>query len=50
MIAVVENSLGTFKMKFYPNLAPKHVEHFKSSSVKAYNGPPSPGFPGESVQ
>jgi peptidyl-prolyl cis-trans isomerase B (cyclophilin B) len=28
-IAVVETSYGTFKIKFYPNVAPKHVEHFK---------------------
>jgi peptidyl-prolyl cis-trans isomerase B (cyclophilin B) len=38
-IAVVETSLGTFKMKFYPNMAPKHVEHFKKLVREGfYNG------------
>jgi peptidyl-prolyl cis-trans isomerase B (cyclophilin B) len=38
-IAVVETNLGTFKMKFYPNVAPKHVEHFKKLVREGfYNG------------
>jgi cyclophilin family peptidyl-prolyl cis-trans isomerase len=38
-IAVVETNYGTFKIKFYPNMAPKHVEHFKKLVREGfYNG------------
>jgi peptidyl-prolyl cis-trans isomerase B (cyclophilin B) len=38
-IAVVETNYGTFKIKFYPNVAPKHVEHFKKLVREGfYNG------------
>jgi len=38
-IAVVETNYGTFKIKFYANVAPKHVEHFKQLvREKFYDG------------
>jgi peptidyl-prolyl cis-trans isomerase B (cyclophilin B) len=38
-IAVVETNYGTFKIKFYPMVAPKHVEHFKKLVREGfYNG------------
>lgn len=35
-IAIVETSMGTFKMRFFPNEAPKAVENFKGLAQKGY--------------
>lgn len=38
-IAIVETDFGKFKIKFYPDVAPKHVENFKKLAREGfYNG------------